>query len=205
MNFDELRDAWAKEPIDGGAIPALPSKKTLTAISRIRSNMRTEFVFTLIAYGLTAVFILGFARSHISILIVCAAAFMFTQAAYYFTRFFLFYRRTGRYDLSLKGSLRKIVFELELNMEVYRTYSFCVTPLACLLSLAVLDATGITNFMKLFACSDTPVGAGNLLWIIVTLLIAQVIGAFFLNLHLKLQYGSYLRDLKRTLDDLEAE
>ena len=205
MNFDDLKDAWAKEPIEERAIPAPLTGKTTSVIARLRRNMRNEFVWTTIGLGATLVMLIFHRGSHrLSILALCAAAFLFVQAGYYFGRFFIFYRRTQRYDLGLRKSLRRFVSELELNIEVYRTYSFCVTPLACLLWIAIIDrdATGGVIIGQ-YLSGEVPSSPWVIVWIILTLIVTQFVGAFFLRLHLETQYVRYLKELKRILDDLE--
>ncbi|TDX00619.1 hypothetical protein [Dinghuibacter silviterrae] len=202
MNFDDLKDAWAKEPAEGGS-PSLPTEKTTSAVSRIRKNMRNEFIATAFGFALTLVIVLMSGFNHLTFLVVCTASFLFVQTGYYFTRFFLFYRRMERYDLGLKKSIRKIVYELELNMEVYKTYSFCVTPTATLLWIAVMGASSWGKFMRDFICEDTPGSAQKIFWIMVTFLIAQAMVAFVLHLQVRTKYGRHVAELKRVLDDLE--
>ena len=204
MNFDELKDSWAMESVLGGALPAPEAGRATSAISRIRKNMRQEFGWTIFGYAATLAYILVVASQHVSMLLLFASVFMFVPAGYYFSRFFFFYRRTARYDMGLRKTLRKFVYEMELNMEVYKVYSFCVTPMACLLWLALMDTFGNMGLVNLFFCSNSPLSRG-ILWWLITLAVAQVIAAFVQHLHVRLQYGRYVAELKRTLDDLEGE
>jgi hypothetical protein len=204
MNFDNLKDAWAQEPVTA-SIPEPLAGKTSSAITRIRKNMRNEFIATVIGLIIPVLFLGVWRGVHLSVLAICAAAFLLVQTSYYFSRFFLFYRRSARYDLGLRKGLRRFVSELELNMEIYRTYSFCVMPLSCLLWVAILDTYSPIHFIHEYMLSDTPTSSRHLLWLILTLLAAQGIVAFFLQIHLRTQYGGYLRELKKTLEDLEGE
>ncbi|HTJ12881.1 MAG TPA: hypothetical protein VL547_12680 [Dinghuibacter sp.] len=204
MNFDDLKDAWAKEPVDERVLPARLTGKTTGAIARLRRNMRNEFIWTILGLGATLVVLIVHGGHHrLTILAYCAAAFLFVQAGYYFFRFFLFYRRTQRYDLGLRKSLRRFVSELELNIEVYRTYSFCITPLACLVWIAIVDTDVTGGFIVRYLSGEMPTSPWTIIWIILTLLCTQFLGAFFLHLHLETQYTRYLKELRRILDDLE--
>jgi hypothetical protein len=205
MNFDELKEAWSSEPVSGATLPEPAAGKTYSAVSIIRRHMRNEFTWTLIGYAGTLVYLVIASRSHLSFLILATGVFMFVQAGYYFTRFFLFYRRTARLDMSLLKSLRKFVYEMELNMEIYKTFSFCITPLACLLWLAIMDSLGKIGFVRVLACSDSAPSPRIIIWFVLTLAIAQVVGAFFQRLHLRMQYGRYVREIKGVLEDLEGE
>lgn len=194
MNFDNLKDAWAQEPDNTGAIPFSFSGSTTSAIRRLRKNMRAEFFWTMGCLGATLVFLFIWRRGHISTLTFYAAFFLFLQAGYYFTRFFLFYRRTASYDIGLRKSLRKFAYELELNMEIYKTYSFCVTPIACLLWMSLLHP---------YFNADLPTSTRTLIWLVGTLLCAPLFTMYCLRFHLWTQYGRYLKELKGVLDDLE--
>lgn len=202
MNFDDLKDAWAKEPVEGSS-PTLPTEKTVSAVTRIRRNMRNEFIGTVISFSITLVIILMSGFNHLTFLVVCTAAFLFVQTGYYFTRFVLFYRRMERYDLGLKKSLRKIVYELELNIEVYKTYSFCIVPTTILLWIAIMSASSWGKFMKDFICGDVPGSMHKMVWVVATFLFAQAMVAFIMNFQVKTKYGRHLTELKRVLDDLE--
>ena len=199
MNFDNLKDAWAQEPDNTGAIPLSLSGSTTSAIRRLRKNMRAEFFWTMGGLGATLAFLLIWKRT--SILTFYAAFFLFLQAGYYFTRFFLFYRRTASYDIGLRKSLRKFAYELELNMEIYKTYSFCVTPVACLLWLALLDSA--TGLVHPYFSASLPTSTRTLVWLLGTLLCTPLFTMFCLRFHLWTQYGRYLKELKGVLDDLE--
>ena len=204
MNFDNLKDAWAKEPVTG-TIPEPMTGKTRSAVTRLRGNMRNEFVWTLIGLACTLVFMMLWGGGHLSVLTFCTAALLFSQSGYYFFRFFLYYRRTGSYDLGLRKGLRRFVSELELNMEIYRTYSFCVTPVACLLWIAILDKDGSTHLIRQYMFSDAPASPWRLLEIIIVLIGIQATVAFCLQFHLRTQYGRYLKELKKILEDLEED
>lgn len=203
MNFDDLKDAWAKEPIEERSIPAPLTGKTTSAITRLRKNMRNEFFWTLFGLAATLVFMITWGNGHLSNLTLCAAFFLFMQAGYYFTRFFLFYKRTARYDMGLRKGLRKFVYELELNVEVYKAYSFCVAPVACLLWIGILDNDSTTAVVRRYFSTNMPTPGWSLAQMLVILLLMQFVGLFFVNIHLRTQYGRYLKDLKRVLEDLE--
>ena len=207
MNFDELKDAWARDRVPGVVLPAIILEKTGSAIGRIRRNMQMEFVWVIIGYGATLAYVLVLGRTRFSFLVICAGSFLLVQTIYYFFRFFLFYRRMSRFDLGLRKHLRRFVYEFELNLEIYKTYSFCVTPIACLMWIAILDAGGETGFMRSFFCGDgvVPTGAGSMISIVGILLLAQVVGVFLLHRRVRWQYGRYLIELKKVVDELEED
>jgi hypothetical protein len=207
MNFDELRDAWAKEPVAGAALPPVIAERTGSAVTRIRRSMQLEFAWVIIGYAATLVFVLSLGPTRFSFLVICSASFVIVQTIYYFFRFFLFYRKMARYDLGLRKNLRQFVYELELNMEIYKTYAFCVMPVAFLLWIALMDASGRMGFLRSFLCGDgmVTIGRGSMLAIIAMLFLAQAVGVLFLHRRVWVRYGRYLLELKRVMAGLEED
>jgi hypothetical protein len=208
MNFDDLRDAWAKEKVE--TIPAstgtLPAHKTFSIVSKLRKNMKAEFIGQIAGYILVILIFLLVSKTTLSVFIVWISTFiLFLQSAYYFYRFFLFYKAAGRYDLGIRHSIRKIIYELELNIEIYKTYSFCAMPLATLTGIAILGGGAISAFFREILLNGSLVRFRPLFFFCIIIFIIQIVGSIFLNLHIRLQYGGCLRELKKIMVDLETE
>ncbi len=161
----------------------------------------------IIGYGATLVYVLLLGRTRFSFLVICSGSFLIVQTVYYFVRFFLFYRRMERFDLGLRKHLRRFVYELELNMEIYKTYAFCVMPVAFLLWIALMDASGRMGFLRSFLCGDGAGGdgcgfhAGHIRDVTVG---AGCRGAF-LHRRVWVRYGRYLLQLKKLVVELEDD
>jgi len=214
MNIDDLKDAWNKDEPAGMHLPVSTASlgKTSSAVATIRKNMKTEFIATLvsyiflIAYSITMRFLVGpgvqtvFFLNIISILLFTILILNF----FYFQRFYLFYKSIGRYDFSIKNSVNKIAYELELNTEIYKTYNFCVTPVAVLITITLMGGKDVFDwFMRLL--SSNAFMSGTMLLIFATILISFLVTYFFVNLHVRLKYGKYLAELKQVMDDLGSE
>jgi hypothetical protein len=121
-----------------------------------------------------------------SVYIVSIAIFLLlVQTGYYLSRFYLFYKAIGRYDLSSRKSIHKITYELELNIEIYKTFNYFVAPLVALIIIG---------------------GRTTSLFVILILLgVAQIISFFLLKLYIRARYGRQLAELKKIMDDLETE
>ena len=107
------------------------------------------------------------------------------QTGYYFSRFYLFYKAIGRYDLSLRKSIYKITYELELNIEIYKTFNYFVTPLVAVI---IIGSRATSLFV-----------------ILIVLGVAQLISFFLLKLYILARYGRQLAELKKIMEDLETE
>ena len=208
MNIDELKDAWGQDEPRGMQMP-LSTKtlgKTNSAVSKIRKNMKTEFIAVLVSFSF---FIpLMFYGSKSALFFNIASIFMFiimVLNGFYFFRFYLFYQSISRYDLNIRNSIRKIAYELELNAEVYKTYNFCVTPLAVLVAFSLLCGNSAIGFMHFIVASNVLTAPGHLLIAFAIILISFVITYICINHHVRSQYGKYISELKRVMDDLGDE
>lgn len=207
MNFDDLKDAWSGDMTDVPPLPVkdIPLKKVTSSFTNIRRNMRREFFSQIAGYLVMIIIFLSVCKTVFSIYVVSVITFvLLMQCGYYFFRFYLFYKGTGRYDLSLKSSIRKIIYELELNIEIYKTYSCCAMPLAILATIVFIGGDGLFLVIRQMTPGSF-VKVGPLLWVFLILAISQAVTVFFLNLHIRLRYGRYLAELKAVVVDLETE
>ena len=210
MNIDELKDAWnsddqnkndINEPLQNAI-----TGKTSSATAKLRSNMKNEGIGAVVSYIIILVFL--FCVPHTSFLfnITCILLFiMVIFNAYYFFRFYIFYKSISRYDLNLKDSIRKITYELELNMEIYKAYNFCITPLAVIVAIGLIIGQKTSLFIQHYLSDNNAIATGPLLFIFANILISFIIVYILLNWHVKLKYGKYLTELKQVMNDLEDE
>jgi len=208
MNIDELKDAWGKDEPKGMhfQVSTAIHGKTTSAVGKIRRNMKTEFIAVLVSYTMfTALMFYGI-RS--ALFFNLASVFMFiiiVLNCFYYFRFYLFYKSISRYDLNVRNSIRKVAYELELNTEIYKTYNFCVTPLAVLITFILLCGNKGIGFMHFVLNSNLFVTPWNLLIAFSVILIAFIITYVCINHHVRTQYGKYITELKQIMDDFGDE
>ena len=205
MNIDELKDAWNQDEPKGMRLPVSTSMlgKTTSAIKRIRRNIKAEFFACLVSYG--ALIILMFQSSSFFNITSIFLFIILVLNCFYFFRFYIFYKSIGRYDLNMRESIRKITYELELNIEIYKTYNFCVTPLAALVAIMLITGKIAFNYIWHVLASDTFISSGNFLFAFAIILISFIVTYVCINIHVRLQYGKYLEELKRVMEDLGDE
>jgi hypothetical protein len=207
MNIDDLKDAWNHDEPKDMHLPVSTADlgKTTSAVERIRKNMKSEFVATLISYGIILLFL--YKHPQISFMFNIAVIFLFIIFiinCYYFSRFYIFYKSISRYDLSIKESIQKIVYEMELNTEIYKTYSFSVAPLAVLITLAIIYNPEKSFYIQQMINSDAHISLVNLLWIFLVIIISFMVTYLGINFHVRTQYGKYLSELKKIMEDLRS-
>ncbi len=213
MNIDELKDAWNNDEPKGMNLPGNTAMlgKTTSVVKRIRKNMKSEFIALLVSYAVLVLYIVmasiydgtvtSFFFNMISILLFT----ILILSGFYYSRFYLFYRSISRYDLSMKESIRKIAYELELNTEIYKTYNFCVTPLAVLITITLLAGKKAFDYIWHVLASSDFISSGNLLFVFAVILISFIVTYACLKHHVRTQYGKYLVELKQVMDDLGSE
>jgi hypothetical protein len=176
--------------------------KTTSAVRRIRKNMKAEFIALLICYIMIVLFLFDGAQSSFFLDMTKILLFsILVLNCFYYFRFYIFYKTIGRYDLNIKNSLRKIVYELELNAEIYKTYSFSAMPLSILTAVALISSKISLAHMH-SALAGNGISTNVMLVIFAIILISYVVTYFFISLHVRLTYGKYLAELKHIMDDL---
>src|SRR5258708_1964605 len=136
MNIDDLKDAWNKDEPSGMhlSVSMALQRETTSAIGKIRRNIKREFIATLISYLMMLVFLFSYQQN--PFFFVAASSLIFTLMipnAFFFFRFYVFYKSISHYDMNVKKSIRKMTYELELNIALYKSYNICITPLATLI------------------------------------------------------------------------
>lgn len=211
MNIDDLKGAWGKDESAGMRLQdsGVIAGKTTSVVEKIRRKMRSEFVATLVAYILLIIYIIVINRAFYGtpqaiFFLNVISLLLFTMIllnGYFFSRFYIFYKNTGRYDLGTLESIRKIAYELELNTEIYKAYSISVAPLAALITFTLVGGKSVYDAL-LHILSSAALTSGGMIWALATIAVAFAITWYFVNLHVRLQYGKYLKELKQVVDDL---
>jgi hypothetical protein len=208
MNIDELKDAWNKDDSQGMNLSINPGAlgKTNSAVSRLRKNMKAEFIATIVSYPIIILVLFFFGKARSPYILDLAKILLFSVLllnCFYFFKFYVFYKSIGRYDLNVKNSIRKIVYELELNAEIYKTYNFSAMSLSILTAAAMVGSRINLARFNTIVVSGSGIATNVMLMVCAIILISYIITYFFISLHVRLTYGKYLRDLKQVMDDLD--
>jgi len=208
MNIDDLKDAWKNDEPTGMHLPLsteLLGKSTM-AVNRIRKNMKSEFIATLVSYAVILFFMFG--RPQISFLFNIASILVFTifvLNCFYFLRFYIMYKRIGGYELNTRSSISKLTYELELNTEIYKTYNFAVAPLAVLITITLICSNATSSFIQHIFAANSYLSLSTLLIVFLVILISFALTYIGVNYHIRLQFGKYIEHLKHLMNDLESE
>ena len=208
MNIDDLKDAWNKDEPSGMHLSVSTAlvKDTTSAIGKIRRNMKSEFIATLVSYLMMLVFLVFY--QHNPFFFIAASSLIFTLMipnAFFFFKFYVFYKSISRYDLNLKKSIRKMTYELELNVELYKSYNICITPLAVLIVFGLACGKKTFDVIQHVMSNTVTVSPWTVFLILSVILISYIITYACITWSVRYMYGKYLLELKKIVDDLDTE
>lgn len=208
MNIDDLKDAWSKEEPGDMHLPsnAAISGKTSSAVGKIRRNMKIEFIATVILYIAMFGALFGLQQNVFFFNTTCILLYALLMLnAYYISRFYIFYKSIGRYDLNMKNSVYKVAYELELNIELYKAFNFCITPVIILVATGLVCSGLGSNHIPHFLTANIMLSPAMLLFIFFIVLIFFIATYFYIDWYARWLYGKYLKELKLIMDDLGTE
>lgn len=201
MNFDDLKNEWNAENPEGSNISTdmLKIKQAHTPIDKIRAKMKHEFFYQLffLAFMAFIPYLADFSTA-INQVYLMTYAIICGFTAYYFFKFYLFYKNS--YDMSMdsRKNILWFYYEMKLNVELYKALTYIVAFIAVGFLLAYLFIEQASVFARLLKKLST---AYILINCFVTIL---VIGAIT-ELWAWFYYGKYLKQVKKVVDELDYE
>lgn len=201
MNLDELQKAWGKEGSDSEPLNLVLEKlkKAHQPLDRIRSNMRKELIYQSIA-----ILIMGFwpiyfkFNQQFSIAYYSIYALLIMVSVYYFLRFYRFFKESHQYTGNSKDNLYELYYEIRLNMEAYKSFSFLLVPFAMIAALLIVFNRRLLKYpdKQLMEASD---------WIVipVVLVLMTVFIIWATNWWVEKYYGKHAKQIRNLLDELK--
>jgi len=201
MNFDELKNQWNEIETGGSEVSENMLKVTeaRTPIDNIRKKMKHEFFGQIFALFLMIfapkIFDFNVELRNIYILfyaIICG--FM----AYYFFKFYLFYKHS--YDLTLdsRKNLLWFYYEMKVNLELYKALTYIVGFILlafCAIAMFTIKGELLTRILAKVSMTYIAINA------IVTIVLVGIIT----ELWAKFYYGKYLKRIKIIIDSMDEE
>ena len=208
MNIDDLKDAWNKDEPEGMHLPMSTAVlgKTTSAVAKIRKNMRMEFITFVVFYPVIFVILFLWQQNAFFFNTTCALLFAIVMLkGYYVLRFYSFYKLMGNYDLSIKNSVSKVAYQLEINIELYKAFNFCVTPLFLMIGYGVVCDKHTADYIQHALTGDAFMPLHKLVLLFGTTVLTFVFSYYWIDYYIRCLYGKYLTALKKIMDDLGAD
>ena len=204
MDFNEIQNAWNNEKTENVIVPANLEKiqSANTPLDAIKKNLKKEFIYQIIS-----IVFMGFIplihdfSPQIIIIYYLLFSFFTAVCAYYFTKFYFFYKRLNAVTLKTKDSLFEIYFDIRLNMELYKTFGFALAPFMILFLIIFMFVKFykgpefiITEFSNTQIVSFFSIVFFNMLFTGIAL--EKWVNSF---------YGKYAKEIRAVLDELKEE
>lgn len=204
MDFNEIQNAWNNDKNENVTLPTNLEKLQAvnTPLDKIRKNLKNEFIYQIISIIVLAFvpLLYGFSKS-ITILYFTLFSIFVAICVYYLLKLYFFYKRINNVMLNTKDSLYETYFDIRLNMEIYKTFGFALTP------FLVLFVVGLMYFEISKTQEIVLNNLQNSHLIILFVLIAFCI--LFMGIALewwvKYFYGKYAKEIKKVLEELKEQ
>ncbi|OGS81279.1 MAG: hypothetical protein A3G95_03040 [Flavobacteria bacterium RIFCSPLOWO2_12_FULL_31_7] len=204
MDFNDIQNAWNNDKNENVTLPTNLEKLQAanTPLDKIRKNLKNEFIYQIISIVVLAFvpLLYGFSKS-ITILYFTLFSIFVAICVYYLLKLYFFYKRINNVMLNTKDSLYETYFDIRLNMEIYKTFGFALTP------FLVLFLVGLMYFEISKTQEIVLNNLQNSHLIILFVLIAFCI--LFMGIALewwvKYFYGKYAKEIKKVLEELKEQ
>lgn len=205
MNFDDLKIKWEEEDHGPVYIPQKIAhlKEAQHPLDKLKQNMKMEIYFQLLCLSLVFFAILVHEEDEF-LHVVCffATAVVAIISAFYLSKLYKFYKSVHVYTLDTKDSLQELYYNLRLNMERYKSFTFLAMSFFIMhqgiMLYSKLELVAVTtgqywdnNFSLLLLKYILPMTISILLVIVLT------------NWWVNFFYGKYAKQIKSILDELK--
>ncbi|WP_035677323.1 hypothetical protein [Flavobacterium limnosediminis] len=203
MDFNDIQSAWNNEKTENVVVPTTTEKlqSANTPLDKIKKNLKNEFI-----YQIVSIIFLGFVPfiHHLPAKAFAPFYLLFTifvaVCVYYLVKLYMFYKRLNKTALSTKDSLYETYFDIRLNMELYKTFGFALTPFLVLFMLGFL----FIGFSKTVDFS-TGLSNGHLTALFAIVAISILTMGLALEWWVHHFYGKYAKEIRKVIDELKEE
>ncbi len=201
MNIEDFQSAWEKEGADSKPLNPVLEKlqRAHQPLDRIRFNMRKELICQSIAIVTMGFWPVFFRFNYeFSIFYYSIFALLVVITVYYFARFYQFFKDIHNYSASSKDSLYELYYEIRLNMEAYKSYSFLLVPFAIVAAMLIVFNSKMQKNpgMPLMDSSD---------WVKYPLVVVVMVAFIIWATHRWVDhfYGKHAKQIRKLLDELK--
>lgn len=202
MDFNDIQKAWDNDHSENVVLPNNLEKlqSANTPLDKIRKNLRKEFLYQLIA-----IIFVGFVPlsdrfpEKLVVVYYLLYAVMVAVSLYYLGKLFFFYKRMNQTTLNTKDSLYETYTDIRINMELYKTFSFALTPFVVLYVLGSLFYKDPKIFQFIEGNLDTRLVLSVLVTFVFTILFMALAGEYWVH-HF---YGKYAKEIRKVIDELK--
>lgn len=202
MDFNELQSAWNNDNPKGVRLPDTLEKlqSANTPLDKIKKNLKNEFYYQVISIVLMgfAPLLHGFPEKAMVPFYLLYAIFT-AVCIYYLVKLYIFYKRLSKTSLNTKDSLYETYFDIRINMELYKTFGFALTPFMVLFMVGLIFYQSPDASRAFSGEISNPV--------LIAILCVVAFSILFMGLALewwvRYFYGKYAQEIRKILDELK--
>jgi hypothetical protein len=191
MEIEDLKNIWdAENPELTPEISIEKQKELHLPLEKLRRNMRIEFWINILSIILLIplLYVLKF-----NIFMQWTLYFVLLFIVFYFTfKFYQLYKKIRYYDLSTKNQLLELKYELNLNVELYKSYYVASVPFFMGMLFLYLEK------VDFFKYDDLIMHYAPFIMFFALIAIVLAFGSISLEYH----YGKYVKQIIKILKDL---
>lgn len=202
MNFDDIQAAWNNENESSFNIPQNLEllKSAQTPLEKIRKNLKNEFVYQTIAIIFIGFlpFYSKFPKEMLTLFYLLYSV-MVAISIYYLGKLFLFFKRISVKTLNTKDSLYETYTDIRINMELYKTFSFALSPFLILYLLGSFLYGSVHSVQFLNGDLSTKTLIIIMVIVVLKILFMGVATEWWVYKF----YGKYAKEIKKVLEQLK--
>lgn len=202
MDFNDIQSAWNSDKSENVTLPTNLEKlqSANTPLDKIKKNLKNEFIYQIISMIILGIVPLFNVFPKNAILpFYLFFSFFVAVCIYYLAKLYLFYKRLNNVTLSTKDSLYETYFDIRLNMELYKTFGFALTPFMVLFVVGVVYNELQKKGVSFFGDTSTPI----LISLFVTVVIVILSMGLALEWWVHYFYGKYATEIRKVIDELK--
>jgi hypothetical protein len=204
MDFNDIQNAWNNEKTENVVLPDNLEKiqSANTPLDKIKKNLKNELIYQIIS-----IIFIGFSPFiyHFETKMMTPFYLLFSiftaVCIYYLVKLYLFYKRLNNITLKTKDSLYETYFDVRLNMELYKTFGFALTPFMVLFLIGYL----YTEFAKSPDFQITNFTNPQLIGLFTIVAFCILFMGLALEWWVHYFYGKYAKEIKKVIDELKEE
>lgn len=204
MDFNDIQNQWNNERTDEITLPTNVQKiqEANTPLDKIKKNLKKEFFYQIIGIVFAGFIPLlyDFPQKFIVLFYLFFSLFV-AISVYYLVKLYLFYKRLNNVTLKTKDSLYETYFDIRLNMELYKTFGFALTPFLILSLIGFLYYTlsNVPGFQF------TEITNYQLVAVFSIVFFSMLFMGIILEVWVNKFYGKYAKQIRKLLDELKEE
>lgn len=204
MDFNDIQNAWKNDTNENIKLPVNLEKiqSANTPLDKIRKNLKNEFFYQVISIVLVGFvpFMNNFPQTMVKPFYLLFSMFV-AVSIYYLVKLFFFYKRLNAVSLNTKDNLYETYFDIRLNMELYKTFGFALTP------FVVLFLVG-TAYYEMSKNQDVVLSSlqnSHFIGLFVAVALAILFMGIALEWWVQYFYGKYAKEIRKVIDELKEE